>query len=249
MTRLLLAALVAAACFVPTAAAQGSPPVIGITSWKCDLSGMGDVLEMAQNQMLTVAQEAKEEGHILDYASMRHDWGDEWNFVTLTVADDMAALDAAATVMGERHDPEDVATFLGHCTSHRDAVHAAAWRTESQEAPAVGSTVGMSYFACPFTSIADIAAMHRQYLLPAAQASVDEGMGTFVSGSVHHYGDEWTYVIWRAAEDLPSFFAFNDDVNQRAGALFEAADDDGPNPMDACTAHKDNLYVVVAMTE
>ena len=249
MIRLFTAAL-AALVFAGTAFAQGTPPTVFMTAWKCDQSAMGDLADTARERMLPIAQAMKDEGTIQNYAVLGHHWGDEWNFMTVLMADDLASGHEASAELRERYSAENdpAATLLDHCTSHRDAVHAGAWQTQRGRPIEPGMTVAVSHFACPFTTIGAIIEAHERVLLPASQASVDEGHGLFVAATRHEYGDEWTYAIWRAASDLPAFVAFNADANERATALAQELMPDAENPMNACTAHKDNIYGVIAAT-
>lgn len=248
MTRLLSAALAAVLLAAP-AVAQDGPPSVLLSSWKCDMSAMGDILDMTRDEILPIGQALKDEGVLLDLAVLAHNWGDEWNYVMVVVAPDAAATIAGADALGERYAAQSgrLDEFLSHCGTHRDVIHRMAWFTQDDDddGDPAGDAIALSHFACPLSAVAGIAEATREVMLPAAQASVDAGAGYFVGASTHEVADEWTFTVWRGAEDVPTLLAFNDDVNRRAS---ERAGD-RPNPMTACTAHKDNIYTLVGVTD
>lgn len=247
----LLAALLCAAFMVPhqALAQDENPPTIMMSAWMCNQASMGDLVDDFETRQLPIAQELVDEGMMQSAMLMVHHWGDEWNYVTVMMADDMESGAAAFGELNSRYADrygDDGLDFLAHCTTHRDAIHTGAWTTDGDdEMPELPMSVALSAFACPFNALGDILEQHREIMLPAAQASVDAGMGDFVGASTHAWGDEWNYVIWRGAADIPALMAFNDDTNERADAL---AGEDEENAMDACWAHKDNIYALVAMT-
>ena len=226
------------------------PPVIFMTSWMCDRGdALTSILEGAQNQELPIYQDLVNEGKLLSASTMVHDWGDEWNYVTITVASDMEAGLAASDEAGERYeelygDDEDLLTQ--HCRSHRDNIYVGDFGTNDPEGITYETpyTVAMSYFACPFDVLGDISEDFREVYLPAAQASVDAEMGYWTGGMRHAWADEWTYVLGRAAKDLPSILTFADDIDER---IMAGNPPEGGPATDAC-AHKDNIYTVVAET-
>lgn len=249
MSRVLTAAL--AALILAGPATAQDPPYVLMSAWKCDVFAMGDIAEMARDRMAPIAQELKDEGAIFDFAMLGHEWGDEWTVVMVTVGADMAALRDGVRALRERYAArhDDLDTFLESCPSHRDNVQQIAWFTDNDDdvgdGEPVGDAVVLSQWACPAEAVGEIAAMGREVMLPAAQASVDEGNGYFVGMSTHTMGDEWTVTNWRGAEDIPTLLTFVDDVNRRAGELAG----DRPNPFQACTGHRDSIYRLMAVTD
>lgn len=242
---LLLAALILAGPAHGQEAEQ--PPTIFMSSWQCDRATMDKVIEMAQERGMPVAQDLVNEGKLWSYGLLAHDWGDEWNYVTLLVADDMNAGLEASTEMNRRLDEkygeDDSFNFIDHCTTHRDHIYTGAFVTQENESVKIETpySVAMSYFACPLAALDDIVTDDREVFLPAAQASVNEGHGYMAGAMTHAWADEWTYVLWRTAKDVPALLAFADDTGNRI-------EDDDPAPTIACR-HRDNLYRMVAQTQ
>lgn len=127
-----LAALVLAAVLAaPSALAQDQGPVVAVSSWKCDMSRVGDLTEAVNEYMRPAAQEMVDEGLITNWGLLRHFWGDEWNLVFYTTAADPAAVMEANVEMnrraGERaraggEDPE-VNPLYRSCTEHKDSIY------------------------------------------------------------------------------------------------------------------------------
>ncbi len=231
-----------------TDAAAPSPPTIFVTSWMCDRGApLNGVLENAEARDLPIAQELVNEGKLWSYSAMVHDWGDEWNYVTVMVASDMAAGLAANEAFGQRYEEmhgEDDA-FLQACHTHRDNIYGGVFATTAPEGMTYETpyTAVMSYFACPFDMVDEVAETMVEMFQPAAQASVDAGMGYWAGAMRHAWADEWTYILVRTAKDVPSLIAFADDTNNR---IMEGNPEGAP-ATDAC-AHKDNIYTVVVDT-
>ncbi len=222
------------------------PPTIFVTSWQCDTAALSNLVDMAREQDLPIFQELVNEGKLWSYSVMVHRWGDEWNYVTFTVADDVAAGVAANTDFGTRAEERygEDETLLEHCKTHRDNIYVGVYITQDPEGQDVKPpySLSMSYFACPIKDLDEIVAASRDTFLPAAQASVNEGKGYWTGAMRHAWADEWNYVILRGAEDVPGLIAFAFDTGQRIAAP------DGPAPTASC-AHKDNIYQMVLATE
>lgn len=226
------------------------PPTIFVTSWMCDRGdAMDGIIETAEARELPIYQELVNEGQLWSHSVMVHHWGDEWNYVTITLADDVAAGLAANEAFGQRYEErhgEDDGGFIEHCRTHRDNIYVGAYTTTDNEnmTPETPYSVALSYFACPFDMIDDVVNADRATFLPAAQASVDAGMGYWTGAMRHAWADEWTYIIVRSAKDVPSLLAFAEDTGNR---IEEGGAEGGP-PSNACGAHKDNIYQVVMET-
>jgi hypothetical protein len=238
---------VAALLLACGALAQETPPTIFVTSWQCDRTAMDDIIDLT-HQVMPIYQELVNEGVIWSYAVAVHHWGDEWNYVTITLAGDMAAGIRAGDEFDRRAQERfgEDETFIANCPTHRDNIYVGAYTSSQPGEPEREPpfAIAMSYFNCPLNSIGDIVRAERETLLPAARASIDAGTGYWHGAMRHSWADEWTYVHVRAAEDAASVIAFAQDTARRAA---ENGGDDGA-PTDVCPAHKDNIYVVVAAT-
>jgi hypothetical protein len=232
----------------PAPAQDQAPPTIFMTSWMCERGAIGDLVTAARERELPVMQELVDEGRIDYHSVMVHHWGDEWNYVTMMAAADMsgglAALEEFNTRYEARHGTDD--SFVDRCPTHRDGIYVGAYRTDFPATrPTVPYSVALSYFNCPLNQISGIVEAERAAFLPAAQASVDAGMGFSLGVIRHAWADDWTYVMVRRAQDVPSLIAFNDDTNRRVAANGAAP---GPS-LDLCPAHKDNIYQLVMETQ
>ena len=95
---------------------------IHISYWECDFTRLGDIAERDQ-QYSDVFQGLVDEGVINFRASAAHTWGNEWNYIRVTAADDMPALLAGFNEGGARLSdlyPEDEAILSEVCTAHKD---------------------------------------------------------------------------------------------------------------------------------
>jgi hypothetical protein len=220
------------------------PPTIFMTSWQCDRAAVDGLIESMKTRDMVIAQELVEEGALWSYHVMVHDWGDEWNFVTLLVATDIASGVAANDAFNDRFEARfgEDDTFIEHCKTHRDNIYVGTYITQAPEGqnPQPPYSVAVSYFACPINEIDGIIAAARETFLPAAQASVNAGMGYMTGGMRHAWADEWNYIIFRAAADVPGLIAHARDTAERITS-------DAPGPTLSC-AHKDNIYRMVLET-
>lgn len=242
---LVLALVIAAAPAQAQNAPPQQPPTIFVISWQCDRTAVDGLVETMKTQQLVIAQELVNEGALWSYSVMVHDWGDEWNLVAVLMADDMAKGDAASNAirqgMQERFGPAN--PIAQHCSDHKDSVYRGAFVTDTpagRAAPTPPYSVSMSYFACPMPLVDQIAQADRQTMLPAAQASVEAGHGYWTGAMRHAWGDRWTYVVVRAAADVPGLIAHAEDTGARLASTATA-------PTMACP-HKDNIYEVVLET-
>ena len=229
----------------PDSLAQ-QPPTIFMTAWMCDRAAVDTLVATAGERAMPVAQELVNEGMLWSYSVMVHNWGDEWNYVTLMLADDIASGVAANAEFGRRIEAKygEDETFVEQCRAHNDGIYTGSYITD--DAPGVDPeppyTIAFSYFACPFNVLDDVVQEDRERFLPAAQASVTAGKGYFTAAMTHAWAGEWTYVIVRGAQDIPSLIDFAADTGTRMG-------DDAGQAAEACTAHKDNIYRVVLETQ
>lgn len=214
------------------------PPTIFMTAWQCDRAAVDGLIEQMKTRDLVIAQELADEGALWSYHVLVHDWGDEWNLVTLLVAEDLPGGVAANDAFNERFEARygEDAAFLDHCPAHRDNIYVGAYITQPAEGqnPQPPYSVAMSSFACPINALDGIIDADRETLLPAAQASVNAGKGYMTGAMRHAWANEWNYVIFRGAADVPGLIAHASDTAERITS-------DDPAPTQSC-AHKDNIY-------
>ena len=221
------------------------PPTIFVSSWQCDRGAVDSLVETMKMQQLVVAQELVNEGALWSYMVMVHDWGDVWNLVMVLMADDTAKGEAASNQIRRRSQERFGGSnpIAQHCSAHKDSIYQGAFITSTPEGraePTPPYSLSMSYFACPMPTVGQIAEADRQTMLPAAQASVEAGHGYWTAAMRHAWGDRWTYVVVRAAADVPGLIAHAEDTGARMASTATA-------PTMAC-AHKDNIYEVRLQT-
>jgi hypothetical protein len=107
---------------------EAAPSTV-MSFWQCDIAHLDEIVRGANTYQKPAAQELIDEGMITNWGLMVHSWGDEWNVVFHTSADDEAALMSANTEMNLRATAlaeaagEDIdlgPPLLRHCTAHKD---------------------------------------------------------------------------------------------------------------------------------
>lgn len=255
MTRLtaLVAVLGLMLALMPTVANaqddEQSPPTIVMSVAQCDRTLIGDLMDRDRERTLPIAQELVDEGMLWSYGVLTHWWGDEWNWVNVLIADDEEAAMSANNELGRRYGelyPDD-SMWIEVCPRHRDTFYQGIVVTQDSsddEDNGDGDAIAVSYFECDYTRFGDIAEEDREDVA-VYQELVDEGMLNFFGSAGHTWGNEWNYVVFQGAEDIPTLLA---GLNE-AGDRFEAMDPDGTTVVnEVCTAHKDNIYAQVYWT-
>ncbi|MDX1530547.1 MAG: hypothetical protein R3362_03395 [Rhodothermales bacterium] len=116
---------------VPAANAQDYPTT-GVSMWQCDFAHMGEFVESVNTYMQPAAQAMVDEGSLINWGMLTHQWGDEWNVVFYTTAADTEAFLAANEELNRRttenveaagEDPEESNPFMKWCSAHRDNIY------------------------------------------------------------------------------------------------------------------------------
>lgn len=123
------------------------------------------------------------------------------------------------------------------------AAPAAAQEQEgAQEGGAMGVVVSQQ--VCTFAALDDLNGLVREYWAPILDRAVGEGVLTGWGVLNHLWGDEWNWVVYYSG---PNPAGLSEVVGNLLGEIFEAMPGD---PMEEftemCSAHKDNVYVLVA---
>ena len=110
---------------------QEQPPTTAVSLWQCDFAHLEDLVESVNTYMRPAAQEMVDEGLIMNWGMMTHQWGDQWNVVFYTTGPDAAAVMEANREMirrtGERateagEDP-DFNPLYEWCSAHKDNIY------------------------------------------------------------------------------------------------------------------------------
>ena len=113
--------------FAPTAShAQDSQrETLVLEVWKCQWDKVGIFAQVADSIQVPIAQELIDEGKLLSFGMLAHDFSDEWNVVYYTRAADKTAFFSAVSEMNsrlaERH--PDVNPWGDYCTEHKDNIY------------------------------------------------------------------------------------------------------------------------------
>jgi hypothetical protein len=113
--------------FAPTVShAQDSQrETLVLEMWKCQWDKVGVLAQVADSLQVPIAQELIDEGKLLSFGMLAHDFADEWNVVYYTRAVDKAAFFSALSEMNsrlyERH--PDVNPWSDLCTEHKDNIY------------------------------------------------------------------------------------------------------------------------------
>lgn len=115
---------------VPARAQEEAPEpgVVIVRYFECDLGRTGEAVQMMNGTWRSVVQSVIEDGMLLDYGILVHNWGDEWNLLDYFVAENSPAFfegwGESLRRLGEA-DPEGT-TFEGFteiCARHKDNIY------------------------------------------------------------------------------------------------------------------------------
>lgn len=251
MTRFLLFSLTLALA-LPALAQDAEPPVILVQTAQCDLDRVDDLVEQDTERWPAIFQALKDEGKLIQAGSARHAWGDAQNVLYWMTGADMESVIAASDEAFERYGEayDDPSLFAEVCGGHRDFFYTRAAGTQVPRMPAgndASAALAVSYYAC--SDVGDLLDAYRERGLPIAQAVVDDGALISEALLTHLWADEWNVVLSRVATDLPALLDALDAGAERAEATY-GEDSDGLQDMlqANCTAHRDNIYQIVWLT-
>lgn len=114
---------------------------------------------------------------------------------------------------------------------------------QQQQQPAQPGVVVVSYQMCAFDKLPEVNQYWKQTAGPILDEQVRQGKLMGWGVLEHAWGDEWNNVIYYTARDLNTF-------HSAFGEVFAQLMKKEPNLMQRfstwCTAHKDNIYSIVA---
>ena len=136
--RLLLAAVLV--CASPTwAAAQQivDAGTMHLSRAKCSWGVLDEITELTDSVYLPIAQGMVEEGLMLAYGLLLHDYGDAWNVAWYTIASDRQAMFSAREELTRRveelfPDLNFLVWFAERCHEHEDLIYNVGPRTRGQ---------------------------------------------------------------------------------------------------------------------
>ena len=97
------------------------------SEWKCPIGNLQEAVQISNEVSRPIFEDLAEEGMIVDWNILTHLYGDDWNLIFVTLAEDMdSAVESSRefqrrvqeTGMGERGD-----RFVELCPYHRDNIY------------------------------------------------------------------------------------------------------------------------------
>jgi len=238
MLRRVVAVALAAAFIWPAAVNaqedEGTPPMLVISSWKCDFGNMGTIAQDWDMRALNAAQSAVDNSTWNAAGIFYHSWADEWNVNYWAVADDIPDLleeQEASNVAYDEMYGDEGTNLWDNCSEHKDGFY---WLgKQAGNPPAPGPAMAISSWKC--TDVGAVNDDWENYALAKAQAVVDSGVWNEAGVFYHAWAGEWNVNFYYMADDIPGILAGWE-------AYIASMDDDAPNLTDYCTEHKDGFY-------
>ena len=106
---------------------------VQLNFWKCDYAEFANMPQVVDSIWTPIAQESVDEGKLLYFQLLRHDWSDEWNFVFYFRAKDIPSfLDAWGDIFSkiEERYPDHADWFFARCSEHKDGFYKSVTSTE-----------------------------------------------------------------------------------------------------------------------
>jgi hypothetical protein len=103
------------------------PGVIMVSSQKCALDAPPKIDSVSKLAFYPILDEMVKEGRLINWGTLTHDWGDEWNFVIYYTATSSSAFFNAWNEIVRRLDqrrPQFLLEFSRLCTEHKDNLYA-----------------------------------------------------------------------------------------------------------------------------
>lgn len=253
MKYVLLLSLMLLVFVIPAKAQDEAPaqPTYVVGTYQCSYAGLEALIERDRERALPILQALVDEGKLSQAGEAVHAWGDEYNLLTWLAAPDVPSALEAWQEMIDRYEeayPDDN-LFLETCPKHRDFFYKQRASTQATNPPPNEGNepiLALSYYTCDYDKLGDIVEAGSTRQLAIAQALVDEGAMGSQGFYTHEWGDEWNLVISRTAKDLPSLLSALTTMGER----YEAEHGEEPRSLvdEHCTAHKDNVYSIVMVT-
>lgn len=114
------------------------PGVVAFSMWRCPFGNLQEAVQIANADTRDVYEDLVEEGMIQGWGVLTHLWGDEWNLVFYTLAEDAETAIAANGEYFRRFaeldtEGEIIARFLELCPEHKDNIMAFSYPSEDGE--------------------------------------------------------------------------------------------------------------------
>ena len=218
---------------------EEAPPMLMISSWKCDFGSVGAISEDWEAGGVAAANAAIAAGHWSSAGVFYHDWADEWNVNFWATGENEAHLIEGQEASNEAYEAaagEDGGLDLWkHCSEHKDGFYQLAQGTENAESDAAGPgpEMGLSSWKC--TDVGAVWDGWDSYTRAKAQAVVDAGQWNDAGMFVHAWAGEWNVNFYYMGEDIPAILAGWE-------TFMGSMDEDAPDLLNYCSEHRDGFY-------
>jgi len=104
---------------------NGDGNAFAISYFECDYTQFGAIAEEDQ-EGIDVFQGLVDEGMLSFHATAAHTWGNEWNYISVTSADDIPALLAGLAEANSRFEeayPDEESVIDSACSAHKDNIY------------------------------------------------------------------------------------------------------------------------------
>lgn len=105
---------------------QAQNPTVVFSQNKCDYGKLDSMREKVKEVSAPILNNLVQQGELLNWGILEHQWGDEWNWNMYYAAKDIPTfLDAFQTFVSEasKADPTFITEFWEACMEHKDAMY------------------------------------------------------------------------------------------------------------------------------
>jgi len=238
LRRLMMFALAAVFMWPGAGVAQEEemPPMLMISSWKCDFGSVGAINQDWETGGVASANAAIAAGHWSSAGVYYHDWADEWNVNFWAVGPNEAHLIEGQDVSNAAYEAAngDGLNLWDHCSEHKDGFYQLIPGTDGpDEADGPGPEMALSSWKC--TDVGAVVDGWNSYTRAKAQAVVDGGKWSDAGMFVHAWAGEWNVNFYYMGEDIAS-------ILEGWNAFIGSMDDSAPDMLAVCSDHKDGFY-------
>jgi len=211
------------------------PPMLMISSWKCDFGNMGAIGEDWDTRSVNAARHAVDNSSWISAGVFYHSWADEWNVNFWALGEDIPALlegqEASNTEYDEMY-PEGL-DLWDNCSEHKDGFYQFGKAIDDGSNDVSNQAMAVSSWKC--TDVGAVNDAWESSYHASAQAVVDAGQWTGAGVFYHAWAGEWNVNFYYIGEDIPS-------ILEGWEAYVDSFGDDAPNLTDYCSDHKDGFY-------
>lgn len=216
-------------------AEDDTPPMLMISSWRCDFGEMDTLAEDWSTRGVNAARRAADDGSWMSAGVFYHAWADEWNVNYWAVGESIPELIAGQEACNEAFDEmyPDAPDLWDMCSEHKDGFYQFGTGAESEDIDDDGLALAISSWKC--TDVDAVNEAWESYTLQRAQSVVDAGTWADAGVFYHAGAGPWNVHFHYIAKDIPAIL---DGWEALTGSMGE----DAPDITQWCSTHKDGFY-------